>query len=320
MRRPFRRRVVIAGLTLLAATASHANPDRVTRIIVPFGAGTITDALARSLGQALASVSKQSVIVENKSGAEGTIGTQGVLSAEADGQMLLFTSSSIVVLDPLLKKSIPYDPVKDLEPVCAVALIDNILNAGPSVTQRSVGDLVSAAKASPGKFTFAYLSATTRLAGELFAQSAGIQLTGVPYRTANVALTDVASGRVDMIFIDQASAGPFYQGGKIRPMLVAGASRLSSLPQVPAAAEVALAGYELQPWFAAYVPGRTPAPVLAKLRETLEQAVKTPAMVAMVQKAGLQEFPLCGAPLKKYQREDIQRVSDVVKKAQIEKL
>lgn len=241
------RQYMVGALLSVAATASQAFPDKPIRVIVPFNSGTVTDLLARELGQALSGVAKQPVVVENRTGAEGSIGGQAVLSAEPDGYTLMLSSFSISVLDPLLKKNLPYDPVKDFTPVCGIAKIDNILNMTTALPYRSIAEFLAAAKTQPGKFSFGYSSAATRLAGELFQQSAGIKLLSVPYRATGAGLTDVGSGQVDMFFIDQTSAKAFYQTGKVRPMAVAGSARLKSLPDVPAATEVGIPGYAIEP-------------------------------------------------------------------------
>lgn len=313
------KQYMVGALLLAAAAGSQAFPDKPIKVIVPFSAGTVTDLLARELGQALSGVAKQPVVVENRTGAEGSIGGQAVLSAEPDGHTLMLSSFSISVLDPLLKKNLPYDPVKDFTPVCGVAKIDNILNMTTALPYKSIGEFLAAAKTQPGKFSFGYSSAATRLAGELFQQSAGIKLLSVPYRATGAGLTDVGSGQVDLFFIDQTSAKPFYQTGKVRPMAVAGSARLKSLPDVPAATEVGIPGYAIEPWFAVYVSAKTPASTVGKLNDLLKQALKAPTMLAMLEKNGLQEFSSCGDDLTKLMHLDIRRMSQVVRDARIEK-
>jgi tripartite-type tricarboxylate transporter receptor subunit TctC len=318
-RRYSMKKLIAVGLLLAGAAASHAFPTKPIKLIVPFSAGTVTDLLARELGQSLSGVVKQPVVVENRTGGEGTIGAQAVLNAEGDGHTLMFSSFSISVLDPLLKKSLPYDPVKEFTAVCGVAKIDNILNISSSFPYKTAGEFIAEAKNRPGKFTFGYSSAATRLAGEFFQQSAGIKLMGVPYRATVAGLTDVASGQVDMFFIDQTSAKAFYETGKIKPMVVAGTQRLKSMPDVPAASEVGVPGYSIQPWFAVYVPAKTPTAITAQVDVALRQALKTPSMLALLERTGLQEFSLCGEDLKKFMQEDIRRMGQVVQAAGIEK-
>jgi tripartite-type tricarboxylate transporter receptor subunit TctC len=304
------------GLIAAAVSAAHAFPTKPITIIVPFGAGTSVDANGRDFAAALAG--KATTVVDNRPGAEGTIGAMAVLNAPADGHALMFTSSSIPVLDPLLKKSQQFDPIKDFTPVCTVARTSNVINITGASPIKTVAELIAAAKAAPGKLTFGYSSATTRLAGELFAQSAGIQLTGVPYKASMAGLTDVASGQVDLMFIDHLSAGPLLQSGKLRAIGVAGDKRLASLPNVPSAKEFGVPGYNIQPWFGAYVSSKTPAAVVGQLRELVAQALNTPAYKAAAEKRGQEALVVCGPAMAKLQADEIVQWREVLKKANIQ--
>jgi tripartite-type tricarboxylate transporter receptor subunit TctC len=316
---PTMKKHLVAAMMLAAAFAVNAFPNKPIKIVVPFSAGTVTDLLARELGQSLAGVVKQAVVVENRTGAEGSIGAQSVLNAEADGHTLMFSSFSISVIDPFVKKTMPYDPLKDFAPVCSVAKIDNILNMSATLPYKNIADFLADARRQPGKFTFGYSSAATRLAGELFAQSAGIKLTGVPYRATVAGLTDVASGQVDLFFIDQTSAKAFYDTGRIKPMVIAGTQRLKSLPQVPSASEVGVPGYAIQPWFAVYASAKTSAGTFNEIGNALKLALKTPAFTALLEKTGLQEFSLCGDDIGRFMLQDVKSMAQVVKEAGIEK-
>ncbi|MFT3721118.1 Bug family tripartite tricarboxylate transporter substrate binding protein [Pseudorhodoferax sp.] len=311
------KKLCSAVLLATAACAGQAFPDRSVTVIVPFSAGTTTDVNARDFAQALSAQIKQPVTVENRVGAEGTVGGQALLVAAPDGHTLLFTSSSLTVLDPLMKMTMPYDPVHDFAPVCAVARTSNVMNITGSAPWKNVADVVAAAKAQPGKLTFAYASATTRLAGELFAQSAGIKLTGVPYRSSVTALTEVGGGQVDMMMIDHISATPFYQGGKLRPVAVAGVQRIKELPDVPSASEAGVPGYNLLPWFGVYASAKTPPAVLAQVREAVGQALASPASLASMDKRGLIPYPLCGEAFGKAQQDEIGVMQQVLDKAGI---
>jgi tripartite-type tricarboxylate transporter receptor subunit TctC len=305
--------------SLAAATGHAAYPEKPIKLVVPASAGTITDVLAREFAQSLSTVVKQSVIVENLPGAEQVIGTQTVVRAEPDGHTALFVSSSTTILDPLLKKSLPYDPGKDLAPVCGIARVGNILYVSASLPYKNTGELLSAAKAQPGKLSFANSSATTRLAGELFQQTAGISLLSVPYKATSAGLTDVAGGQVSMMFIDQVSAAPYVQSGKIRPLAASGAQRHKALPDVPSAAEGGVPGYEIWPTIAVFLPAKTPAAITVQLRDAVAQATKAPAFAATREKAGLEEFAVCGDALTKYQQSEMERWAQVIKNAGIEK-
>lgn len=313
------KRAVLAWLVTAACTSFAAFPDKPIKLIVPFGAGTSTDTMAREFGQALSSVLKQPVVVENKAGADGTIGGQALIQSPPDGHTILFTSSSLTVLDPLIKKVLPYDPNKDFTPVCGLARVGNVMNMSSTLPYKNIAEFIAAAKAQPGKFTFAYSSATTRLAGELFAQASGVQLVSVPYRTSAAGLNDVAGGQVSLFFIDHVSATPYYQSGKIKPILIGGSQRNKALPEVPSSAEAGIPSYQIYPWFGVYLPSQTPSAVVNQMREAMTQALKVPALKAKIDSSSMEEFPMCGDALSKHQIDEMSMWSQVIKKAGIEK-
>jgi tripartite-type tricarboxylate transporter receptor subunit TctC len=309
---------IIIGLLAAAAGTSQAFPDRTITVIVPFSAGTTTDVNARDFAQVLSASVKQPVVIDNRVGAEGTLGGLALIHAAADGHTLMFTSSSLPVLDPLMKKNMPYDPVKDFAPVCAVGRTSNVMNITGSSTTKNVADVIAAAKAEPGKLTFGYASATMRLAGELFQQAAGVKFTAVPYRSSVTALTDLASGQIDMVFIDHVSATPFYQSGKVRPIAVSGAQRFKALPDVPSATEAGVPGYLVLPWLGIFMSAKTPPAILRQVREAVARALSEPAMAANLDKRGLIPFTLCGDDLAKHVQDEMALWRQVLGKAGIE--
>ncbi|MFT3721140.1 Bug family tripartite tricarboxylate transporter substrate binding protein [Pseudorhodoferax sp.] len=310
---------LVVGCLLSSVTSvAHAFPDRPVTIIVPFGAGTAVDVNGRDFAQALGSVMSQPVVIDNRAGAEGVIGAMAVLHAPADGHVVMFTSSSIPVLDPLMKKGMQFDPLKDFTPICTVGRTSNVVNITGSSPIKSAAELIEAAKSQPGKLTFAYSSATTRLAGELFQQAAGIKLTGVPYKASSAGLTDAAGGQVDLFFIDDVSAAPFYQSGKLRPLVVSGSERIRALPDTPSAAEIGVPGYQIQPWFGVYASARTPPATVARLREIMAQAMQTPVAAANVGKRGLSVHVVCGDAMSKFQLDEAELWRGVLKKAGID--
>lgn len=311
--------LIFAACTSLGASlCAQAFPDRAVTVIVPFGAGSSVDIHSRDFAQALGRTIKLPVIVENKAGAEGSIGAQATLNAAADGQTLMFTSSSIPVLDPVMKKSMSFDPVKDFTPICTVGRTNSVINITGDSPIKSAAALISAAKANPGKLSFAYASASTRLSGELFQQAAGIKMLGVPYKASVAALADVAAGQVDLMFIDEVSAAPFYKSGKLRPLAVSTVTRSEQLPDVPTGAEVGIPQYKVQPWFGIYVSSKTSPAVVVKLRELVSQAVNSPENAAQMKRRGLSSFVLCGGEMAQLQSEELVVWREVTKKAGIE--
>lgn len=305
---------------LLAATTSIAMafPDRTVTVVVPFPPGASTDVAARDLAQEMATVFKQAVVVDNKSGAEGAIGAQAVLNAAPDGHTMLFASSSITVLDPVLKKTMFFDPIKDFVPVCSATQIDLFLYVTGNSPYKTVADLIAAAKAQPGKLTYAYSSATTRLAAELFALSADIKLTGIPYKAVLGALTDASSAVVDMMVVDQVSGVPFVRAGKLRMLALASSQRSSFAPDVPTGPELGLSEFSIAPWNGLFVSAKTPPATLARLRSLVAEATNSASYAASISKRALRGFPLCGDALSTFQREDIDRTRRAMKAAGIE--
>jgi tripartite-type tricarboxylate transporter receptor subunit TctC len=312
------RRLVLAAVLAAVCGVASAFPDRPVTMVVPFPAGASTDVAARDLAEQLALVFKQTVVVENRSGAEGAIGVRNMLNAAPDGHTMLFTSSSTTVLDPVLKKSLFFDPVKDIVPICSATQIDLFLYVTGSGPFKNVADLIAAAKAQPGKFTFAYSSATTRLAAELFALSAGIKLTGIPYKAVVGALTDVSSATVDMMVVDQVTGVPFVQGGKLRMLAVAAPTRSTFAPDVPTGPELGLADFTIAPWNGLFVSAKTAPETLQQLRELMRQATQSAAYKANIAKRSLTAFQVCGDDLAKYQRADIEKARRATKAAGIE--
>lgn len=183
---------LFAGLLATATGLSLAYPVKPITIIVPFAAGTVNDIGAREVAKVLSALGQQAVVVENRAGAEGSIGTQAMLNSAPDGHTLVFASNSITVFDPLLKLNMPYDSVKDIVPVCAAGRTNLLINVTGSSPLKNVADVVAAAKARPGKLTFGYTSTSMRLAGEMFQQVTGTKLTGIPYKSCVTGLTDVS--------------------------------------------------------------------------------------------------------------------------------
>ncbi|RZL93123.1 MAG: tripartite tricarboxylate transporter substrate binding protein [Variovorax sp.] len=307
-----------ATLTFAAAASSYAYPDKPLTIIVPFAAGSATDVAARTFADVLSRTLKQGVVVDNRTGAEGAIGARAVLAGPTDGHTLLFTSSSLTVLDPLMKANLSYNLDTELTPICTVGGTKFLVNLTGSSPLKSMTEVIAAAKASPGQLTFAYSSASTRLAGELFQQAVGVKLTGVPYRSSMSGLTEVASGQVDLIFIDALSAGAFYQGGKVRPLAVAGASRVKELPEVPSAAELGLPEFSVAPWYGVYLSAKVPQALADQVRSAVSRALNLPEMKAAMEKRNLTTNYVCGDAMKSFQKGDSELWRRVTKKAGIE--
>src|SRR5512146_915930 len=260
------------AVCLQSATASAQSyadyPVKPVRFIVGQSPGGATDIVARLVAQKLTENLKQSVIVENRTGAAGSIGANYVVKSAPDGYTLLIVSSSYAI-NPSLYTSLPFDPVKDLAPVSLIADAPFLLVVHPSLPVHSVKELVALANAKPGVLTFASggNGSSGHLAGELFKYLAGIQLVHVPYRGAGPALVDVMTGQVDMTFGSVLSSLQHVKSGRLRALAVTSAKRSSALPDLPTVAEAGVKGYRRTTWYGLLAPAATPPTLVSRISE-----------------------------------------------------
>ncbi|CAG9187416.1 tripartite tricarboxylate transporter substrate binding protein [Cupriavidus pinatubonensis] len=269
-----------ASLSFAAPAAHAAYPDHPIRWIVPFPSGGAMDNIARTLGEDMSRTLGQSIVVENRPGAGGNIGAELVARSPADGYTLIIVANGMAV-NPALYGKLSYDPIKDFAPVSLLAVVPNVLVANKARRQETtVKDVIAHAKASPGKYTYASAGNGTsiHLAGELFASMAGVDMLHIPYKGSGPAMTDLLGGQVDYMFDSITSAKPQIDSGKLTPIAVTTAKRSSALPNVPTVAEAGLPGYELSPWFATFVPAKTPQPVIDTLNRAMLEALRKPAV------------------------------------------
>jgi len=284
------RSILLVCTTVLAfsAGAQSAYPKGPVRVILPFPAGGGVDAAGRILAQALSESTGKPFVIENRGGANGNIGTEAAAHAVADGTTLLFTGAGLVT-NPSLYKKVPYDPVKDFEPVSLMALGPNILAVHPSLPVHSVRELIAAAKARPGEIGFAGAGSgsTPHLAGELFNSMAGVQMVHVPYRGSGPAMIGLLAGDAPVMFIPAINAGPHIAAGKLRGIAVTSRERLAAFPDLPTVAESGLPGYESSQWYGLLAPAGTPHEVLDFLNTQVARIMRTPAMKARMTHDGL---------------------------------
>jgi tripartite-type tricarboxylate transporter receptor subunit TctC len=306
--------------TLFAAGASAADfPDKPIRIIVPFAAGTATDQLARALGQAITADSKAQVIVDNKPGGNGFIGADAAAHAAPDGYTVFVTTNTTHAAAEHLYRKLPYDPVKDFAPITALGKGGQILVVNSESPATTVKDLLAQAKKQPGKITFGSGSSSSRIAGELFQQMAGVQLLHVPYKSNTFAVTDLLGKQIDMMITDSATGLPHVKSGKLRALGVSSRTRSPLLPDVPTIAEAGVPGYDIGYWFAAYAPAKTPQPVVMKLNEMLTRAAKSPAAATFYNGSGTEVFTTTPDELARFQAEESKKWGAIIKAANIEK-
>jgi tripartite-type tricarboxylate transporter receptor subunit TctC len=253
-------------------------PTRPITYIVPFTPGGSTDVIGRTVAQSLATTLGQPVVVENKPGAAGAVGAGSVARAKPDGYTLLGGTISTHAINASLYKDLPYDPVKDFEPITLVGYVPNALFVSPQLGVNTVAELIALLKKDPSKRTFASSGAgtSTHLAGELFADLIGVELTHVPYKGSPQALQDVVGGQVPITF-DQLTAGlALAKAGKLKLIAVTTPKRTALSPGTPTMIESGVKGFELVSWQAIYAPKGTPQPIVQRLNADIVKALKTP--------------------------------------------
>src|SRR4051812_4357561 len=236
---------VVAAIFAASSSRAAEFPTRPIKLVVPYAAGGPTDVLGRLVAEFLGRDLKQAVFVENKAGAQGAIGAEAVARSDPDGYTLFVTAASIIVLNPMLYKKLPYDPVRDFRMLALVTDLPVVMEVHPSVPARTVAEFVAYAKQNPGKINFgsAGTGGTIHLAGEMFKQMADVDMTHVPYKGAGPALTDLLSGNIQVMFDSLSTALPPVKSGLLRPLGVSSAQRSPDLPDVPTIADSGYTDY-----------------------------------------------------------------------------
>ncbi len=287
-----RRFVALTGAAALAPGAALAQapswPNRFVRLVVPFTPGGGIDTVSRIVGARLSEMWGQQVVVENKPGAGGNIASDLVARSDPDGYTMYISAAGLAV-NQFLFSSINYDPVADFAPVTLICYFPNLLVVPASSPLRTVGDLVAAAKANPGKINFGSpgYGSSPHMSGELFKSMAKADITHVPYRGASPALADLLAGRVDVMFSVMASGLPLVQSGQLRALGVTSAKRVDVAPDVPTIAEAGVPGYDTVSWFAFFVPAKTPPAIITKVQKDTVAVLAEPAIRDRMDKLGL---------------------------------
>jgi len=285
---PYAACLAAALVYMTAAHAQPAYPQKPIRLVVPFPPGGGTDILARLFGQKMSETLGQQIIIDNRGGAGGTLGTDIAAKAAPDGYTLILVSGSHAI-NPGLYQNLPYDSVNDFAPITQIATSPGILVVNPSLPVKSVKDLIALARAKPGQINYASAGSGTppHLAGELFKVMAKIDMVHVPYKGNAPAFTDVIGGQVSLIFPTMPSAMPFIKSGKLRPIAVTSAKRSPAAPDIPTIAESGLPGYEATSWYGILAPARTPPQIVARLHEVLVSVIGAPDMQDKLAAQGL---------------------------------
>jgi len=301
-----------------AQTADHY-PSKPITYVVPFAAGGTTDLLGRLIGQKLSQALGQSVVVENRAGAGGNIGSDYVAKAPADGYTILGGTISSHAINVSLYPKMPYDPVKNFQPITLIGTLPNVLVVNSSSPWKSVQDVIAAAKAKPGSINFGSSGNGTsqHLAAELFANMAGLRMTHVPYKGSSQAVQALLGNQVDLVFENSLAAIPMIQSGKFRALATTGAKRAGELPDVPTMDEAGLKGYEIVSWQAIFAPAGTPKPVVDKLSTEIGKIIRQPDVRAKLASMGVEPSGAGPTELGNFQKSEVAKWANLIKVANI---
>ncbi len=319
-----RRRLLLSvtaslwGLVLPLAQA-QTYPSKPLHLVVPFPAGGPTDIVARPLAQSLGEALGQSVVIDNRGGAGGSIGADLVAKSTPDGYTLLMGTVGTSAINGSLYRKLPHDPVADFTPLVAVASAPVVIAVNPASGIRTLADLIARAKAAPGSIAYGSAGNGTpgHLAGALFASTAGISLTHVPYKGSAPAVQDLLGGQIPLMFDPLQSVLPHIQAGKLHALALTSRQRSTLLPKLPTVAESGLSGFETTAWWAVFGPARLPPDVTARLRSEITRIVQSPGFEQALTPIGVQPLADRALSLETFQRSEIVKWSKAVRDANI---
>ena len=311
--------VWLVSVLIGTSAAAESYPSRRINLIVPFPAGSATDAVTRRLAESIRVETGAAVLVENKPGADGNLAALAVLKADADGYMVFVTTNSTQSANINLFNTMPYDPAADFAPVAGIMTIPMMLTVKPEFPAATVAEFIALAKSRQKPLSFGSGNTSSRGAAELFRSRAGIEMQHVPYRGMPQALTDVLAGEIDCVFADPASAQGLIQDGKLRVLAVTSSDRLTGLPEIPTLAQAGLSGAELAAWVGVFVRTGTSSDIVAKLSRTVLAFVNSPETASYLESVGAKPFPAGPDALKAFEEADTRRWAEIVAIAKIDK-
>jgi tripartite-type tricarboxylate transporter receptor subunit TctC len=312
--------VTVFCLALLLSGPGHvvfgqAYPSKPIRLVVPFPAGESIDAVSRMIAQPWQTALGQQIVVDNRGGAGGTIGTEIVAKANPDGYTISYGNLGPLSIGPNLYKKLGYDLFKDLAPVSQAASLPFVLFASPSLSANSVAELIAYAKAHPGELNFGStgVGSGLHLIGELFKMNAGIDIVHVPYKGVAQALPEIMAGRLQLAFNTIPAFLPHVKAGRLKALVITAGKRSPLLPQVPACTEVGLPGIESSAWHAVVAPARTPKEIIRKLHQTLAATLAAPALREQLAAQGAEPVASSPEAFAKFLRVEYEKWGKVVK-------
>ena len=307
--------VAILGMAGTVQAQANDYPAKPIRLVVPAAPGGGADFLARIVGVKLGELVGQSVVVENRAGASGTIAADGTAKSAGDGYTVLMGQSTSIVIAPQLYPKLPYDTLRDLKPVTLVAEVPNVMVVHPSVPANTVKELIALAKAKPETLNFGSSGngAPSHLAGEMFKSATGTRLVHVPYKGAGPAVNALIAGEIQVMFAPIVAVLPQVKSGRLRALGVTSAKRSAAAPDLPTLAEAGLAGYEISSWFGLFVPASTPAAVVDKLFKETTRVLKSPDVIERFAKEGAEPVGSTPADFNNYVRTEFVKYNKVIK-------
>ena len=305
-----------------ATTAARADdyPSHPIRLIVPFAAGGAADSVARIVGKRIGEALGQPVVVEDRGGGNGIIGTQVVSSADPDGYTLLLGQSGPISINPGIYKSLSYDPEKDLTPISMTSAYPYIVVVNPSLGVKTLAELVALAKREPGKLNYGTtgVGSSNHLVTELFSNRAGIKMTHIPYRGTSLAVADLIAGQVQVVFSDPVSALAHVRAGTLIALAVTSKDRSPVAPDVPSIAESGYGGFDAIAWHGIMAPSRTPKPIIERLNAEIVKALSDPDTIKLIQAQAIQPVGNSPEAFASFIKQDITMWKDVAAQAKIE--
>jgi tripartite-type tricarboxylate transporter receptor subunit TctC len=315
------RRFLMAATTTLATPSivrADTFPNGPIRIVVPFGPGSATDQSARAVGEGLNKLLGATVVVDNKPGANGAIAADVAAKSKPDGHTIFVCSNTAAASNIALMKSLPYDPLKDFDPVTLIGKAPVFLMVNPQIEAKTAAEFVALCKRQPGKINFGSGSSSTRISGELLKAKAGIDIVHVPYKSTPLALQDTISGHVQMCFTDPVTGLPQVKAGTVRCLGVGHRTRYKLTPELPTLIEQGIPDFELMTWTGVLFPRGVPQPVFTTLRDAIVKTISDPAYVERQAAGGSEVAPSSPEEMRQIQIAEIQLYRDMMKVAGID--
>jgi len=313
---------ILLGFTVSATTLAQTAdnyPNRSITMVVAFPAAGTTDILARLIGQKLTEKFKQTVVIENRPGAGGNIGTAYVAKASPDGYTIMMGTIGTQSINPSLYKKMPYDAAKDFVPITRAAMVPNLLVVNKDAPFNTLPEMMAYEKANPGKLTYGSSGngTTLHLSGELFNLMAGSKITHIPYKGSTPAVADLMGGQISMIFDNMPSVIQQVKSGRLKALAVTSAQRNPQLPEIPTIQEMGVAGYEVWSWFGLLAPAATPKPIVDKLNASIVEIIKQPDVQAKIIELGAVPVPETSAEFGAFIAAETLKWAKVIKEANI---